>query len=625
MAVSFSINGALYEAVDPTTENTVEKDREQNFNGRFDIERFVDDMFDHNLFPLALFEPLLSGQLLTVTDEKTLKQGLCEAIEKQQLVIQYQPVVSGAPNAPSVTEQQDLADEAGISRLYSPEMRRFVLENQSYSSSDESGSAEYLQPSSNTLQTGQVSGPSSGSTSTTTAAANEQSSPSPESTHKYKIVVEIAGRNACKKHTVEINKLGQDTTNMPIGLQPQREQADNDYKARHRSLIPFKKLPNQPRDLSLKIATKGHGADISLPLIQGISPVDQNTEKPEWETILVPVKPLIYITPEQKTSEADVLAPGWIYIFWQGKLWRELQVLKTQALKDVNVDYYRNNWNGSFGQKLEREAEGHATLSPWIPYKLNGTVQSGANMPRMAFSKDQWDWPYIEELEGDAAKRDKATTPLDVSKYSQEQHFKNAPAPLGSVEIALKDQAIDAAALGYKIRSEQGKILNGYRNSLMPVVYLTDHDAVFRMKLQNRKGKALGNKPIKVTLGGTVYESVTDLQGIIEIELDDEPMEDCTLNGDVAVWLKPENKTNNKPPKKIKTFSTQVQTLPDVSTVKGQQLRLNNLSFDAGVVDGINGRRTKGAIRAFQTNAKIQVDGICGPISQRKLQQAHKR
>jgi N-acetylmuramoyl-L-alanine amidase len=46
---------------------------------------------------------------------------------------------------------------------------------------------------------------------------------------------------------------------------------------------------------------------------------------------------------------------------------------------------------------------------------------------------------------------------------------------------------------------------------------------------------------------------------------------------------------------------------------------LNQLGFDAGRADGILGPETEAALRAFQRNAGINVDGVCGPMTLRAL------
>ena len=47
----------------------------------------------------------------------------------------------------------------------------------------------------------------------------------------------------------------------------------------------------------------------------------------------------------------------------------------------------------------------------------------------------------------------------------------------------------------------------------------------------------------------------------------------------------------------------------DLPTVMYVQLRLRELGFDAGPVDGIAGPRTRAAIQAFQLAERMKVDG----------------
>lgn len=54
-------------------------------------------------------------------------------------------------------------------------------------------------------------------------------------------------------------------------------------------------------------------------------------------------------------------------------------------------------------------------------------------------------------------------------------------------------------------------------------------------------------------------------------------------------------------------------------TIKELQIRLNKLGYDCGKADDILGRRTAAAIRRFQQDHKLAVDGIPGPQTFGKL------
>jgi N-acetylmuramoyl-L-alanine amidase len=58
------------------------------------------------------------------------------------------------------------------------------------------------------------------------------------------------------------------------------------------------------------------------------------------------------------------------------------------------------------------------------------------------------------------------------------------------------------------------------------------------------------------------------------------------------------------------------------SAVKKAQKLLKVLGYYGGNIDGIFGPKTKSAVRSFQHDQKIQVDGIIGPVTSKHLQQA---
>ncbi len=59
--------------------------------------------------------------------------------------------------------------------------------------------------------------------------------------------------------------------------------------------------------------------------------------------------------------------------------------------------------------------------------------------------------------------------------------------------------------------------------------------------------------------------------------------------------------------------------------VRDLQRRLNQLGFDAGYVDGVFGQQTFEALREFQLNTGLQVDGIAGPSTVDGLKRLHRQ
>jgi len=60
----------------------------------------------------------------------------------------------------------------------------------------------------------------------------------------------------------------------------------------------------------------------------------------------------------------------------------------------------------------------------------------------------------------------------------------------------------------------------------------------------------------------------------------------------------------------------------DLRTWLGLQTALNELGFSPGPLDGIPGRKSRAALKAFQERAKLVVDGIPGPKTRAALKEA---
>ncbi|OUS23645.1 hypothetical protein A9Q99_26740 [Gammaproteobacteria bacterium 45_16_T64] len=614
MKARVSVDGSSYDVLEALGTKGIEQDSVVQLHSRYDIDHFVEKALDFDVNALAaLLES--TGLVRSSSEEDAIIAG--DRIESGEfIIVRPEGKANGGSSvvasetthfintAPAPVSTQDHHNDE-ISPILSPDMRNFVAMQRA------------MRP--NTTPTSQPSATQNSAINTSTTGS--QTSPDNQLTRnktedfKYKIIIEIAGRNSCPKQKIELNDISQGGSS-EYGERAQLGSTQNHLHSNHRSIAEFRNLPKTPRNITIVIPTKGPCADIRLPLQDNVETVDRTTDKPEWDNVLVPVRPLAYINKNKNQEQTDILKPGWIYVFWRGKLWRELEVLKNQAMRDVNVEYYRKNWNGDFGQEELREAEGHWVSGIWTAYKLGGELQTGANTTRIAYSEQQWDWPYIETLESDNTKQQEVTTALDFSAYSNDQHFRTPMGDVSSIETALLNQNIDIDATGYKILSEKGKALRSQRDSLIPVVFLKAAGEKFILKLQNKKGRVYANKKVLLKTDGGNIEGETDRNGQFETVLKPEQ-----LKGKIDVWLDPKQDE----PIAYMDFDVKEEQIPDVSTIAGQQTRLNNLGFEAGVVDGINGKNTKNATIGFQSNNNLDVDGICGPKTQRKLKQVYQQ
>ncbi|WP_171362321.1 hypothetical protein, partial [Vibrio pectenicida] len=201
-----------------------------------------------------------------------------------------------------------------------------------------------------------------------------------------------------------------------------------DMNKHHRSVSVFKSLKQEPRNLYLTIPLIGSTTPLKLLLAEKIAPVDENHEMEEWETLLVPVRPLAYLDENQNKDKATELCGGFIYVFWKGKLWREMAITEKGYYQDIDVEYYRNLYQQEQSQPqpkiIERVAEGAVMPQFWVPYKVAGEVQQGETGLKIMFSPKQKRFNQIESLESDPALLDKSSTPLDeLGHYNEQQAF----------------------------------------------------------------------------------------------------------------------------------------------------------------------------------------------------------
>jgi len=141
---------------------------------------------------------------------------------------------------------------------------------------------------------------------------------------------------------------------------------------------------------------------------------------------------------------------------------------------------------------------------------------------------------------------------------------------------------------------------------------LTNQPIHFRVVVRNIDGQPLGGKKYKLSVGDATYEGVLPDNGLV-----DQPIPPDALEGKLTVW------TDESDPELMDTWALKLGHLDPVESLTGVQARLNNLGYDCGPVDGINGPRTQAAVRAFQQDQGLDVDGIPGPKTQAALKTEH--
>ncbi len=136
-----------------------------------------------------------------------------------------------------------------------------------------------------------------------------------------------------------------------------------------------------------------------------------------------------------------------------------------------------------------------------------------------------------------------------------------------------------------------------------------------RIVVQDMDDKPFAGKPYKLTLSGVPapLEGSTGGDGLIETEIDP-----SIASGVLEVFIHGET----EPPA---IWTLLIGSLDPIEKKSGQQGRLNNLGFESGAVDGIDGPITQGAVKRFQKQySPLAVDGVVGSETRPKLEEIHR-
>ncbi|EPN3982263.1 hypothetical protein CGH71_21265 [Vibrio parahaemolyticus] len=327
------------------------------------------------------------------------------------------------------------------------------------------------------------------------------SEPSPD----QKIVVEFAGQWSSNAACLMLGKTEAQKEKVTVG------KADTENK--HRSLATFKDLEAEGKTLYIKIPCSDQPQPILLKLAEDLQPVDKETQMDEWDNVLVPVRPLAYLDGSNDKAKASDLRGGFLYVFWKGKLWREMAIDEKGYYQDVDVEYYRTLEQEEKKKDtplvIQRSASGFAMAHFWAPYKISGEVQQGENGLKIIFSPKQKRFAQIEALESDAALLEKSSTPLDeLSSYSDAQSF--------SAQQFTSD--VDSAAI-HKVTeddmpwlSDQQAIVRSYDQSNTVIAYVDGKNSglLFRVDVGTSGITALNS--LYVIDHNSDYKDVFDLE-----------------------------------------------------------------------------------------------------------------
>ncbi|MGC0120106.1 hypothetical protein [Pseudoalteromonas piscicida] len=212
--------------------------------------------------------------------------------------------------------------------------------------------------------------------------------------------------------------------------------------------------------------------------------VDQQSSDADIE--LVHIYPFLYDTPEQQLQSASPVTNGFIYIYVDGYLWRELQVIEPEdfdapaLFSDVNLYWQKGflSWKKSANKPNSRpQGTRAATCKPissiLVPHKLNGNEVS----VEIAWSEVQWSWEQILLFGGFNEQDPRLNTGTPLA--DEERH---CPAPEDAAALRAQRMTkldnLGQFATGY---NDQGKVVN--TPTLHQKLHLPERDKIAQVPI----------------------------------------------------------------------------------------------------------------------------------------------
>jgi len=135
---------------------------------------------------------------------------------------------------------------------------------------------------------------------------------------------------------------------------------------------------------------------------------------------------------------------------------------------------------------------------------------------------------------------------------------------------------------------------------------------VVRIAVHDADDKPISGKAYELRVGDAIYKGKTDGDGVV-----DHRVEPTAKEAALTVWLDQADKGE------YLHWVVGIGHLDPVEEPTGVQQRLNNLGYYCGEVDGIVGRMTRQALRAFQFDNGLPTNGTPDKATTDKLKTVH--
>ncbi len=212
----------------------------------------------------------------------------------------------------------------------------------------------------------------------------------------------------------------------------------------------------------------------------------------EYNNFLVPLVVKRHGSSDFDLAKGKELRQGWLYIYCNGYLWREMMIDSHAFTFDVNLRRYQ-------GQEF-RPATGEADCRVMVPWKIGGVRQT----IEIAYSEVQWSWARINALGGmnpdkDYEIRIKDSTPLaqdDPATCGQRRKERMQDISDELDQWVLNDGESTANIVHIDNATADIYSLNLHTKGALPVVFIDDPLGHARDLMQqiNREVQELGTQ-----------------------------------------------------------------------------------------------------------------------------------
>ena len=206
-----------------------------------------------------------------------------------------------------------------------------------------------------------------------------------------KLYVEVAGTDVHPGHELVLEKNGEPVSTLLMEQRQWHQRYECDYTAGAAERF--------DHTLTLTVE-KEQGGNLRLPLLDEPHPTRLSAYT--QPNLLFPIYPLAEMPRVEGEAGHALLRPGYLYVFWKGILWRELQTDENGKLRDIDLPHYRELVKSESPIAAgEREPAGVVLDTLWVPARFQtvGAAQWTIGDVELAWSEQQWSWEYIESLE----------------------------------------------------------------------------------------------------------------------------------------------------------------------------------------------------------------------------------